>query len=149
MYLQSPTAFRLSTFDLSHVFTTPELILSLAEYSEKRQYSEQVESQQPRIYTAPLHSRSLPDSRESVLLLQIHGAADYFTMNETLMDNVPPVLVDIILDPFVFNILPRSLVTTAIYLVILAIGGWYLAKLVIKWLQEYATDTAQNHKKTA
>lgn len=45
------------------------------------------------------------------------------------MQNVPPVAVDLILDPFVFNVFPRSLVPTAGWIVLVAalalvIGRW-------------------------
>jgi hypothetical protein len=54
------------------------------------------------------------------------------------MENVPPVLVDIILDPFILNVFPKSLVPTAGYIIVLAIGGWFLAKFIAKWLQMVA-----------
>ncbi len=84
-----------------------------------------------------------PEELHSVLLVQIYAAADYYTTNQTLMEHVPPVLVDIILDPYLLNVFPRSLVPTAAYLVILAIGGWYLAKYIAKWLQMVARTDQQ------
>lgn len=38
-----------------------------------------------------------------------------------------PVLVDIILDPFLGNVLPRTLVPTVGYIVAVALGSWLLA----------------------
>lgn len=61
------------------------------------------------------------------MLLQILAAADYYTTNKTLMSNVPPVYVDIILDPYVFNLLPRSLLPTIGYIVAVAVLSWFLA----------------------
>lgn len=60
---------------------------SLATYSESRQAS-------------PSPDRGLDHHRvtrqpDSLLLLQVFAAADYFTTNKTLMQNVPPVNVDI------------------------------------------------------
>ena len=52
------------------------------------------------------------------------------------MENPPPVHVDIILDPFVFNVLPRSLVPTVAYIVLLAIGAWYLSAFVAAWFHQ-------------
>ncbi|KAI9048044.1 hypothetical protein LZ554_007842 [Drepanopeziza brunnea f. sp. 'monogermtubi'] len=115
-----PTSFRLDTFELPTVMETPELIASLAQYSETRQ--REVNEDQERDNRA--------DGPVSTLLLRIFAAADYFTTNKTLMENIPPVYVDIILDPFVFNVFPRSLLPTATYLVLVAVGSWYLAKFI-------------------
>lgn len=38
-----------------------------------------------------------------------------------------------VLDPFVLNILPKSLLPTGAYLIILAVGAWFLSELV--WQQ--------------
>ena len=63
----------------------------------------------------------------SLLFLRIIAAADYYTTNKTLMQHVPPVDVDIILDPFLLNILPKSLLPTALYLTIVAVIACYLS----------------------
>jgi hypothetical protein len=81
------------------------------------------------------------------LFLQIFAAADYYTTNKTLMDNVPPVYVDIILDPFIFNVLPRSLLPTVAYIILLAIGGWYISGYISKWLHQLAREPAEASKK--
>lgn len=46
------------------------------------------------------------------------------------MKNVPPVSVDLILDPFLWNVFPRSLVPTAIWIVIVAVVAGFVAKWV-------------------
>jgi len=71
-------------------------------------------------------------------LLQILAAADYYTTNRTLMEHVPPVFVDIILDPYLLNVLPQSLVPTGVYLIVVAISSWYLAKFIARWLHMVA-----------
>lgn len=68
-------------------------------------------------------------------------------MNKTLMEHVPPVFVDIILDPYVFNIFPKSLVPTAVYIVILAIGSMYLSKYISGWFQSFAQHSIDSEKK--
>lgn len=78
------------------------------------------------------------DQVQSVLLIQVHAAADYYTTNQTLMKHVPPVLVDIILDPYLLNLFPKSLVPTAGYLLMVAIISWYLARYVAQWLRMVA-----------
>lgn len=112
---------------------------SLATYSQTRQ--SQTESFE---YLIPSISRNFKTSEygsdhlQSVLLLQILATADYYTTNRTLMDHVPPVFVDIILDPYILNIFPRSLVSTGVHLSIVAISSWFLAKYIAKWLQMIA-----------
>lgn len=46
------------------------------------------------------------------------------------MANPPPVEVDIILDPYLLNIFPRSLVPTAVYIIIVAVCAWVVSQLV-------------------
>ena len=84
---QQPTSFTLNTYPLPEVFDTPELITSLATYSEIRQGS-------PLLDRSVGHPRVASDL-DSLLFLQVFAAADYFTTNKTLMRNVPPVNVDI------------------------------------------------------
>lgn len=51
-----------------------------------------------------------------------------------MMLNPPPVDVDIILDPFLLNVLPRSLVPTIGWIVVVAVAGWAVAKRVVAFL---------------
>lgn len=88
------------------------------------------------------------DHASSMLFLHILAAADYFTMNQTLMEDVPPVFVDIIVDPYVFNIFPRSLIPTASYITILAVGSWFLSKHISRWVSIVANDKTDPEKKT-
>lgn len=132
---QQPTSFRLSVYQLSEVFDSPELIASLASFSETQQSEvNSYENRTPRISRSFKKSPHETDLLQSVLLLQILAAADYYTTNRTLMEQVPPVFVDIILDPFLMNVFPRSLVPTGIYLIVVAISSWHLAKYIAKWL---------------
>jgi hypothetical protein len=50
------------------------------------------------------------------------------------MRDVPPVAVDVILDPFLWNVFPRSLVPTAGWIVVVAVlagvvGRWVVAEV--------------------
>lgn len=50
------------------------------------------------------------------------------------MRDVPPVAVDVILDPFLWNVFPRSLVPTAGWIVVVAVvagvvGRWVVGEL--------------------
>ena len=84
---QQPTSFTLNTYPLPEVFDTPKLITSLATYSELRQ-------EIPLLDRSVGHPQVASDL-DSLLFLQVFAAADYFTTNETLMRNVPPVNIEI------------------------------------------------------
>ncbi|KAF2491846.1 hypothetical protein BU16DRAFT_516420 [Lophium mytilinum] len=123
-----PTDFWLDVHNLTHVFETPLLISSLADYSENRQ---------PIDLQGPGRAQGEATSH-SVLLLHIHSAADYFTSNRTLMEHPPAVDVDLILDPFLLNILPQSLGPTALYITVLAVGSFFLSGAIYTWLYQIA-----------
>ncbi|PQE04121.1 GPI mannosyltransferase 2 subunit PGA1 protein [Rutstroemia sp. NJR-2017a BVV2] len=145
-----PTSFRLETYELPAVFENPDLITSLAQYSESRQpLFMGTEDRTPDITNVHLKYKHNPDEVVSTLFLQIYAKADYYTMNQTLMENVPPVFVDIILDPYIFNIVPRSLVPTAAYIILLAVGSWYLSRYIMDWICSIGTDEPNNEKKNS
>jgi hypothetical protein len=50
------------------------------------------------------------------------------------MNDVPPVVADIILDPFLFNVFPRSLVPTAVYTVVIAVIAYFVGGFLAKSL---------------
>ena len=83
---------------------------------------------------------TLPSDPESILLLRIQAAASYYSSNRTLMEHPPLVDVDIILDPFILNILPRSLQSTAIYISIVSVGAWFLSGYIYRWLALVAVE---------
>lgn len=125
------------------MWDTPELAGPLAEYAwaRRREAGSEVE-QKPAVH------RPVGEREASVLFLRVLAAADYFTTNATLMSNVPPVYVDIILDPFIFNVLPRSLVPTVGYIVVVAIASFFAARFVVVWIQGIvASDIASAEKK--
>jgi hypothetical protein len=43
------------------------------------------------------------------------------------------------------NVLPQSLLPTGIYLIIVAVSSWYLAKYIAKWL--HMVGRMDEHKK--
>ncbi|KAL2185224.1 hypothetical protein L209DRAFT_756260 [Thermothelomyces heterothallicus CBS 203.75] len=129
-----PTDFTVSTFPLATVWDTPELMASLRAYSVSRQ------SLAPEGGPPPPGSGSgsgngsdsgTGERAASVLLLRILAAADYYTTDASLMRSVPPVDVDIILDPFLFNLLPRSLGGTACYIVAVAVAAYLLSRRIV------------------
>jgi hypothetical protein len=115
-------------YTISEVFDTPALIQNLAEFSE--------DSQRKR----PKPSRWSARSKESVVFLRVRAAADFFTTNKELMLSPPSVDVDLILDPYVFNVFPRSLGLTAAYIIVLALGAWIVSGRVWKLLRSEAVN---------
>lgn len=138
LHHQEPTSFALTTHDLPTVFSSPALITSLESFSTSPR-PDPIALEEP--FPSPQISSFLTSSDSatqdlSTLFLHIQAAADYYTVNKTLMENVPPVFVDIFLDPFLFNVLPRSLVPTVAYILVLAAAAWVIAGRVGKWIEE-------------
>jgi hypothetical protein len=129
--VKEPTSFDLEVFELNTVWGTPELIQSLAEYASTRQ-SDSGPYPQPQVHHDT--SDETGERSSSVLLLRVLAAADYFTDNAELMMNPPPVLVDLILDPFIYNVLPRSLLPTSGYIVVVATVTWIVARWTASYL---------------
>ena len=125
-----PTNFDIDVFDRDNIGETPELgqsILSFVQY-------------QPE--TLDIARQGLS---EGVLFLRIRAAADFFTTNETLMQSPPPVDVDIILDPYLANVFPKSLLPTAVYIICLAVGSWYFSGIIWSALKRAAGVEGKIH----
>ena len=118
-----PTTFWIEVYNITHVFDSPTLITSLATYSEQR-------TRQPLTET----KHRTVGEQHSILFLRVQSAADFFTTNTTLMQVPPNVDVDLILDPYLANVFPRSLVPTGVYVGILAVGSWVLSGVIWKTL---------------
>lgn len=103
------------------VFTIPQFLDDAALFQQFTRAG-QNKSDQENATTGP--------AERSVLLLRVQSAADFFTANQTLMSSPPPVDVDIILDPYIANIFPASLVSTAIYILCLALGSWLASRVI-------------------
>ena len=131
-----PTAFKLSTHTMVETFEDPALLSSLTIFSNNRRdevTQPLIQQLQDRKYESPL---SHEVTNLSLLFLQISAAADYYSLNRTLMEHVPRVFADIILDRYILNIFPKSLVPTAGYIVVLAIGSWFLSSFVWRTLSD-------------
>lgn len=58
-----------------------------------------------------------------------------------------PVLVDLILDPFLLGVLPRTLLPTVGYVVLVAAASWIVAaRLVMPWLRGLMVASAEAEK---
>ncbi|PWY86871.1 hypothetical protein BO70DRAFT_333453 [Aspergillus heteromorphus CBS 117.55] len=125
-----PTTFILTTHTLPHALSDPILLTSITKYSSTRLITATPDLDNAHI-SGPSDSAPVADS---VLFLRIRATADYFSTDAGLMANVPPVAADIILDPFLGNVFPRSLVPTACYVVVVGgvaalVGGWVVREL--------------------
>ncbi|KAJ5787065.1 hypothetical protein N7457_002055 [Penicillium paradoxum] len=132
-----PTSFTLTTYPLSKTIEDTALLSSLSIYTAARlaTLDNQLQANAISRRTGLRGSKDSLDpapTSDSVLFLRVHAAADYFTTNQSLMQNVPPVAVDIILDPFLFNVFPRSLVPTAGWIVLVALLAVVLGRWVVK-----------------
>ncbi|OAT10141.1 hypothetical protein BDBG_05819 [Blastomyces gilchristii SLH14081] len=148
-----PTSFTLTTYTVSEILDSPSLISSLTTFSASHlptlleRLDKDYRHNQQQHLAADEHPPSNPfalppklghSSRQdasnrastSALFLQVHAAADYFTVDKGLMENVPPVHVDVILDPYLFHLFPKSLLPTTVYILILAGIAWVISSFV-------------------
>ncbi|KEQ76829.1 hypothetical protein M436DRAFT_69769 [Aureobasidium namibiae CBS 147.97] len=124
-----PTDFFLDTFEATTVFDTTKLLQDLSAYAEERQN------------ILPLDDieglGGSTTANRSILFLRIQSAASFYTTDKALMQDPPPVYVDIILDPYLWNIFPQSLLPTAAYILILAVASWFLSGFAWSKLQVF------------
>lgn len=147
---QQPTAFSLDTFGLSQVFDDPELISSLSAYAYAREAEIDDLERQKLVARRAIQSSASDISAEpraSILFLRVSAAADYYTLDKSLMEDVPPVLVDIILDPYILNIFPRSLLPTAAYILTVAVASWFVSGYVWQLMLKLAASSDNDHVK--
>lgn len=147
---QEPTAFSMEVYQLSHVWETPELMVSLANYAYARLPEPNLEPRNEDGERQNLHKGDILEERTaSIMLLHIQAAADYFSYDANLMKDPPPVLTDLILDPYIVNVLPRSLLPTVGYIIVVAVFTWFVARWVTASLLSVATEPIpDNSKKT-
>lgn len=130
--------------ELNHVWATPELVQSLSDYAYSRIPNPE-DDEGPSIFQ--LFAEADDGRDESVLLVQVQASADYFSDDAALMKDPPPVLVDLILDPYLYNILPRSLVPTVGYVVLVGIVTWIVARRAASALRSIADKSEDTPKK--
>ncbi|KAJ5440086.1 uncharacterized protein N7458_011084 [Penicillium daleae] len=127
-----PTSFTLTTHPLPTTLEDQTFLTSLSKFSASRLSSPDTNFQTNAL-NRNTNAGPSPDpapTTSSVLFLRVRAAADYFSKDEALMRDVPPVAVDVILDPFLWNAFPRSLVPTAAWVVVVAV----LAGVVARWV---------------
>lgn len=118
-----PTSFLLTAFDVNDILDSPEIFAA-----------------------ASIFGSQLPDrEQESVVILLLHAAADFFTTDKSRMQLPPPVDIDIILDSYLANIFPKSLLATAGYIICLAIAAWFISGYIWRKLSSITADTKKAH----
>lgn len=117
--------------------------MSLVEYSETQHTKPESPRDSLKSALRPTHGTT----DQSLLLLSISTAANYYTTDAYLMKNPSPVFVDIILDPFILNVFPRSLIPTAGYITIVAIGSFFVARFMSRFLARVAKTDVQKKDK--
>ena len=139
----------LDTFTLKEVFDNPELIGSLSAYAFAREAEIDDLERQKLVARRAVQTKgsSITEARVSLLFLRILAAADYYTLDKSLMENVPPVLVDIILDPYLLNIFPRSLLPTAGYILVVAVLSWFLSGYIWRFILRIIASSDDNELK--
>ncbi|KAH8431876.1 uncharacterized protein LDX57_009527 [Aspergillus melleus] len=130
-----PTDFTLTTYTIPDAIEDPVLFSSIGVYSAARMAEYPPQGMTPR--SGPFDTSPTSDS---VLFLRIRAAADYYSLDSSLMENVPPVRADIILDPFLLNVFPQSLVPTACYMAV--VGG--VAAVLARWILGQFTRAAES-----
>lgn len=122
---QEPTAFDIDVYELETVWAEPELISSLAAYAQTQQKRTKQNKQQG-------------ERQASVYLARVRAAADYFSHDKALMERPPPVLAELILDPYLFNVIPISLLPTVGYILVVAALSFNVAR----WIATKMADVA-------
>ncbi|KAJ5115263.1 hypothetical protein NUU61_001022 [Penicillium alfredii] len=145
-----PTDFTLTTYPLTNTIEDPALLSSLSVFSTARLASLDSRLQAnaiPRRASTHDAGKTLDPAptTDSVLFLRVRAAADYFSADDALMREVPPVAVDLILDPFLLNVFPRSLVPTAGWMIVVAVVALVLARWIVGELGRVVEDAKRNH----
>ena len=150
--MKQPTSFDLDTYTLPATIDDPSLLSSISRFSSARLESADnvaIPQVHNRRGSKKRHEPTGQQESESVLFLRILAAADYYTLNKELMENVPPVVVDLILDPFLGNVFPRSLVPTACWGVVIGIVAVVLAKWVVGEIGKVVMEGVRDDANTA
>ena len=146
--MQQPTAFELSLHTPIAIAKSEHLSDSLNTYSVSRTIS---------LTKSMSGQQQLVTSQPEGLFLRITANADYFTTDPVLSNE--GLLVDveisvliihlfvqcrqsncccIVLDPYLLNVLPRSLLPTAAYILVVALAAWYLSDWIWGTLEGFA-----------
>lgn len=152
---KQPTAFTLSTYTLEQVTSDKATLASISRFSNARLASlpGTGAGSTSRRNSHSKGSKRNQENGETALFLRIDAVADYFSLSEQLMQSVPPVTVDLVLDPFLGNVFPRSLVSTACWglavaAVAVGVSRWVVREIGRVVVQEMRQSVSGAQKKT-
>jgi len=74
------------------------------------------------------------ESLEPRWYLRILSSASYYTMDEKRMRHPDSVPVELVLDPYILNLLPQSLLHIAGVVVSVVFIAWWASIKIYKWL---------------
>ncbi|RMD43286.1 hypothetical protein DV735_g1823, partial [Chaetothyriales sp. CBS 134920] len=134
---------------MEDAFASPDLLSALTTYSNARHQAataDELDQIRSRRSQRLSRANTLP---ATFLFLQVFAKADYYALNSTMMAIVPPVQADLILDPYLLNVLPATLLSTVGFILAIAVVGWLGSGWVIKsLLRPLASGTEDSeHKK--
>ncbi|KAF8252171.1 hypothetical protein K440DRAFT_633388 [Wilcoxina mikolae CBS 423.85] len=115
-----PTDFTLDLFAPDKVLAEPSLLEQIQKYPSR---------------TSSVRSEG------SVLYLRVFAKTAYVSSSTSRMQNPEPVDVDIILDPYIFNLIPESLLKIIGVIVIVAVSSWWLGGWIHNVLLGFASLT--------
>ena len=70
---------------------------------------------------------------------------DISKLNLILSQNVGDLILPTVLDPFLLNIFPTSLLPTGVYLIVLALLAWYLSEYIYQGLYQISRIDTKQH----
>jgi hypothetical protein len=127
----TPTAFDMSEYTFDTVMNTPELITSLSKYSTTRM-------------SKGIAPYDFASENQSILFVRVLAASEFVSANKTLMTHPPPVYVDLILDNYLLGAIPQSLVPTILYIILIAIAGYFVSRMYVRWLTDFGSIKKNN-----
>ncbi|CUS09982.1 unnamed protein product [Tuber aestivum] len=124
----SPTDFTLNIYTASQLLDNPSLFANMTAYAFHR------------LSLSPISELYAPSAApRSVLYLDIQAKAGYYTHEKPRMESPDPVEVEIILDPFILNVLPESLLPTVVMIVLITLFAFWASGRVYNALRNIAS----------
>ncbi|PUU73726.1 hypothetical protein B9Z19DRAFT_1094467 [Tuber borchii] len=124
----SPTDLTLNIYTASQLLDKPSLLANMTAYATHQ------------LPPSPVNKLSCPSAApRSVLYLNIRAKAGYYTHEKHRMETPDPVRVEIVLDPFILNALPESLLPIAVTIILTALSAFWLSGRVYNILRNIAS----------
>jgi len=123
---------KLETFELQTVHDDPDLFISLSRTGHQQGISLADPNSSANTTTTTTSSSS------SRLLLRIVATADYYTDRQDLMESASPTYTEIILDPWVYGLVPATIVPIAAYVLAVAALAYPLARAICRAIESLA-----------